>query len=258
MSNGASQVYNNADKIFHLHRDLPIAAMTWGLGSIGSASISTLAKDLRRRLMGGDEDHLDWKLEDDTWTIESITERLVEMFYDELFLTEFPDAQHPPPGPLGMLVVGYSPGQRQAEGWQVFIETPIARPVPKQIIDIPGYGWVAFAQPEATERLFYGIDQVLVRQIEAAVDAAAWTAIQPLLLSAQRSPVLSSMPFADAIGLARFLVETTARYSHFLPGPDTVGGVVEVAGINRHEGFRWISRKHYYSPELNPWGRDHD
>src|SRR4051794_25730890 len=31
LANGSAQVYNNANKIFHLHRRLPLAAMTWGL-----------------------------------------------------------------------------------------------------------------------------------------------------------------------------------------------------------------------------------
>jgi hypothetical protein len=40
-------VYNNANKIFNLYKGLPITAATWGSGSIGRASISTLAKDMR-------------------------------------------------------------------------------------------------------------------------------------------------------------------------------------------------------------------
>ncbi len=62
------QVYNNADKIFHLHRKLPVAAMTWGLASVGPASVATLAKDLRRRLMhdvAGDR----WVLDPDAYTV---------------------------------------------------------------------------------------------------------------------------------------------------------------------------------------------
>jgi len=59
------------------------------------------------------------------------------------------------------------------------------------------------------------------------------------------------MPFPDAIALAKFLVDVTARWTHFLMGPDIVGGPIEVAGVNLHEGFKWINRKHYYSLELN-------
>ncbi len=45
-------VYNNANKVFNLHRGLGIGGMVWGAGSIGHASIATLAKDLRVRLEG--------------------------------------------------------------------------------------------------------------------------------------------------------------------------------------------------------------
>ena len=60
---GSAQVYNNANKVFQLHRRLPIGAFTWGLGSIDSASIETLAKDLRARLMG--RSSTDWTLDSD-------------------------------------------------------------------------------------------------------------------------------------------------------------------------------------------------
>ena len=72
------------------------------------------------------------------------------------------------------------------------------------------------------------------------------------MLQAQAiQPVFPQMPFPDAIALAKFLVDVTARWTHFLMGPDIVGGPIEVAGVNLHEGFKWINRKHYYSLELN-------
>jgi hypothetical protein len=46
-------VYNNANKIANLRKGLPIGVVTWGSGSIGPASISTLIKppaaQIRRR-----------------------------------------------------------------------------------------------------------------------------------------------------------------------------------------------------------------
>jgi hypothetical protein len=44
----------------------------------------------------------------------------------------------------------------------------------------------------------------------------------------------------------------TIGYTHYLLGPDVVGGPVEVAAISRHEKFKWVSRKHYYLNEMNP------
>jgi len=246
LANGSAQVYNNADKIFQLHRDKPIGAMTWGLGSIGSASISTLAKDLRRRLMGRDPDYLDWVLED-TYTIEGVATRLTEMFHD-LFATEF---QQPPPSILGMLVVGYSSGSKQSEVWLVTLEDPAVRPVPQLVAGVDQAGWQAYAQPEATLRLFEGFDPALPGIVARLHGDDERSKLQEVLSLLHREPAQPSMPFPDAIALAKFLVDVTVGYSHFLLGPDTVGGPVEVAGLSRHEGFKWISRKHYYPGALN-------
>jgi hypothetical protein len=31
-------------------------------------------------------------------------------------------------------------------------------------------------------------------------------------------------------------------------------GPIEIAAITKHEGFKWIERRHFYPPELNPAG----
>jgi hypothetical protein len=59
------------------------------------------------------------------------------------------------------------------------------------------------------------------------------------------------MPIQDAIDLARFLVDASIKFSRFVPGPQVVGGPVEIAAITKHEGFKWINRKHYYEQNLN-------
>jgi hypothetical protein len=60
------------------------------------------------------------------------------------------------------------------------------------------------------------------------------------------------MPIQDAIDLAEFFVTTTAGLSRFRRGAATVGGPVESAAITKHEGFKWVKRKHYFSDSLNP------
>jgi hypothetical protein len=250
LSNGSAQVYNNANKVFHLHRELPIGAMTWGLGSIGSASISTLAKDLRRRLMGLDPLFPAWKVDSDKYTIKEIAHQCVEMLQGELyskFLSEYPDL-----GFLGFLVAGYGSDGVQAEAWNISIDGS-ATPVPVLAADADSSGWVAYAQPEATERLFRGIDPGLRSHlIDNAEGSFLKEELAQVFASVERLAVVPPMPIVDAINFAKFLVDTTVGYSNFLLGPNTVGGPVELAAITRHEGFKWIARKHYYDGKLNP------
>jgi hypothetical protein len=241
------QVYNNANKIFHLHRNLPVAAMTYGLGQLGGASISSIAKDLRQRFMGLDNDRLDWQLTEG-YTLEQVTDRLVELMFDELY--EPLHGAAPPKSPLGFFIAGYSDKSSTAEAWEVIIHGP-DRPTPSMSSQPDRAGWWAVAQNEAIGRLFNGIDP----QLAPAVVATAGNkgpAVMKQILSAGSNPAVAPMPLADAVDLARFMVDTTIGYRRFLPGADTVGGPVELAAISRHEGFRWISRKHYYPPNLNP------
>ena len=56
----------------------------------------------------------------------------------------------------------------------------------------------------------------------------------------------------DAIDLAEFLVHAAVMFSRFNVGAPTVGGPIEIAAVTKHEGFKWVRRKHYYSRDLNP------
>lgn len=64
--------------------------------------------------------------------------------------------------------------------------------------------------------------------------------------------IISAMPIQDAIDLADFLVTLTKMFSRFSPGAPSVGGPTEIAAITKHEGFKWIKRKHYFDQKLNP------
>ena len=64
--------------------------------------------------------------------------------------------------------------------------------------------------------------------------------------------ILPAAPIQDAIDLSRFMVETTKGFIRFsIRRAKTVGGPVEIAAITKHEGFRWVQRKHFYPRDLN-------
>ena len=241
------QVYNNADKIFHLHRQLPIGAMTWGQGTVGPASISTLSKSFRLRLMGRDSHFADWELDVDNFTVREVAERASKMFAlaaSDAGATEFP-------GELGYLVAGISSNCDQAEVWLLQFSGNNLEPEPVQILTDAQYGFRAYAQPGAVNRLFNGYDERIEAMLRTSIPESEHDSLDEFLRSMHLDPVQPGMPLPDAISLAKFMVETTEGYTRFRIGADTVGGPVEVASINPHEGFTWISRKHYFSPDLN-------
>ncbi|WP_428343173.1 hypothetical protein [Mycobacterium sp.] len=248
------QVYNNADKIFHLHRDVPMAAMTWGLGVVGPASISSLSKSFRLGLMGRDPLYSEGPIDITSYNIEDIAQRASRMFAQAARgsgLSKWPNE-------LGYLVAGMSSDSAQAEAWLLRFAGKELEPEPEQVLTENQYGFRAYAQPEAVNRLFNGYDDRLADMfITAGIQGgatpdAAKAQVETTLGAFHLDPVQEGMPLPDAIALARFMVETTEGYARYRMGPDTVGGPVEVASISPHEGFKWISRKHYYSPALNP------
>lgn len=250
LPNGDNQVYNNANKVFHLHRVLPVAAMTWGRGAVGNASISTLAKDFRARMMGQVAGVS--PLDASNYTVQGVATGMRDMIYDELAPEELP-------GALGLLITGYSAGCSQPEAW--LVEGNVgAKPVPSIRESAPqdAFGWEAWAQPEAASRLFNGFDPRLPEAVLSALpaDSAARPQIEGMFAAVRNSfnPAHPAMPIGDAIKLARFTAEMTSTYTRFHLGSDTVGGPIEVAAITRHEGFKWISRKHYFTTDLNPGG----
>ena len=65
------------------------------------------------------------------------------------------------------------------------------------------------------------------------------------------------MPTRDAIELAVFLADTQKQFVRFSHGSNTVGGDLDVSTVTKHEGFKWIQRKHYYHAKFNPLETGH-
>ena len=55
----------------------------------------------------------------------------------------------------------------------------------------------------------------------------------------------------DLADMAESLVRMTCLKRHFTTDEETVGGPVDVAVATRGDGFAWIKRKHYFSPDIN-------
>ncbi len=248
------KVYNNANKIFNLRKGLPIGAITWGAGSIGSIAISTLAKDLRRRFAGKDPNHQDWRIDPDSYTIEQVADRLRAFMYEEHYLPLYKDTPKKPF--LGFIVGGHTPNEGLAEEYLVtIVDGSCNAPTPLRPKD--QCGWNAQGQPEAVVRLVLGFSQRLPQILTEDLGVAQAQLAQAVQVIRAKSEVFMlspAMPIQDAIELAEFLVDLTIKYERFvlMPGAGTVGGPIEIAAITKHEGFKWVKRKHYFNGDLNP------
>lgn len=248
---GAPQVvnvYNNANKIFNLVKGLPIGVVTYGAGSIGNASISTLIKDFRRILTESSVDEFDRK----NYTIHDVAERLRRFVFDDLYPFAF--STWPEKPLLGFVVAGYSSDQPMAEEYK--LETVDGNcPDPQQLHPIEETGLTWSGEGEAIQRLLMGfgtgLPQVLQANLGVPSDQVS-PAMDVIRQALTLYTVWPAMPLQDAIDEAEFLVNLTIKTSRFAPGAPTVGGPIETAAISKHEGFKWISRKHYYSREYNP------
>lgn len=239
-------VYKNANKVFNLCKGSPIGVVTWGTGAFGSASIETLVKDFRVRLAAG--------FDPKNYSVEEIAKQFREFMYEERFIPAFKDLIGDSSEIFtGFIVAGYSSGAEMAEEYQIEMRLDDC-PEPRSLRTMEDSGMTWNGQPEAITRLLLGfsngLPDALVRLgVDPAVVPAAMNEIRKHLLVPFVQP---GMPFQDAIDLAEFLIDATVQFVRFNPGADTVGGPVDIAGITKHEGFKWIKRKHYYGVDLNP------
>ncbi len=225
--------------------------MTYGMGSIGSSSISTLAKDLRRRFAGEDKNFLNWQIDSENFTIEDVANKARQFLYDENFVAL--NVAAAPGTQLGFVVAGYSSNAQLSEVWLIEINDGNCDP-PRLLFGQGETRVYAGGDPEVFSRLVLGhgqklTDALLKGGVPQPMVGSAVAAIE----AEMAIPLLSApMPIQDAIDFGEFLVQTTATFTRFKYGAATVGGPVESAAITKHEGFKWVRRKHYFDESLNP------
>ncbi len=241
------QIYDYAIKIVNLIKGTSIGVMTCGSGGIGNASVATLLKDLRQRLAGNDGDNADWKVNEKDYTMEGVA-ALVHRFFDEK--AKESDFQHF----LLLRVCGYSSGSPLPEVWEVgFNGGTSFEPFRVQAENEFGVRWNG--EEEALNRLILGVGFIPESGAQAInlTQEQILDYLKSLYPHTYENLILPAAPIQDAIALAKFLVETTIGFIRFaVARPKTVGGPIEIATITKHEGFKWVQRKHFFSTEFNP------
>lgn len=224
--------YYNADKLFNLKKGKSLGCLTWGDGSINNVSISTLTKDFRSNL------------EIDTINVKEITNQFISFLKD--FIGESSDVN------VGFLIVGYSESEDyNPEMYCIEIKEGVVGEINDLSNENFSISW--FGEYDLLSRFIFGIDS----SIETFLIGEGFDdedVVEMVKLSKENFSLplgVPDMPIQDAIDLADFLVDICKTASKFIPGPQVIGGPTDIAVITKHEGFRWIKRKHYYSQELN-------
>lgn len=238
------RVYDNGHKLFNLIRGKPVAAMTCGLGNFGNSSISTITKEIRLEIASGQAG-----IDPNAYTIQQVADYAYQRF--SALFAALPDPVRNASS-FTFFVGGYSSIGPGSELWKLQLTGQASTP-PQLIADHDTCKIEWDGQPDACVRLVLGISpQTMNILTQAGINAQdALILTQKLAQSSQAQLLEPSMPVQDAIDLARFLAETTVSFVRFLPGANTVGGDLDIATVTKFEGFRWISRKHYYPMGLN-------
>ncbi len=230
-SSVVANVWNHGLKVFNLHRDLPIVAMFAGMANFGHISISYLAKDLRISL--------EHKFKEKAYNFNEVVDFTYKYIQDE-YLKSYPSPL--PSHSFEFWIGGYDYPNKNGEIWKFEIQqgqwlspTQLVAPeIPDHIL------WGG--QTQAISRLLVGYDPLIPQTFNLDISK---------LKQFQTPLVHSAMPLQDAIDLAYFLVDMTKKYFAYLPGADIVAGDTDIATVTKHEGFKWINRKHYYQAEFN-------
>lgn len=244
--------YDHANKLFNLKKGLPIAAMTAGIGNFGASSISTIAKDFRALL--GQEDG-EYYLDPKNYSMKQVAELARKYFFEERYSA----LDVKPSGSFQFWMGGYSSGEDLGEIWRIQIENGECGDVICDADKANNSNISWGGAPEAINRLVLGYSQMLGRALKGGgmPEEQVPDAINEIGKFTQVDLANPAMPTSDAIELARFLAETTKQFVRFLPGSNSVGGNIDIATITKHENFKWVDRKHFYSPTLNPLETDH-
>src|SRR5947209_4119431 len=148
----ASNVYDNANKIFNLVKGKSLGCATFGSGSIGNASIGTLIKDFRVKLSVKDPKANEFEFDIKHYTMQQVAELLASFLGNECKKLKPPELAAIT---IGFLVGGYSSGESLGESWSVEINQGVpGTPTKLREKDQPGISWGG--QGEALQRLVLG------------------------------------------------------------------------------------------------------
>lgn len=244
-----ANVYNGANKIVNLYKGLPVAAAYCGIANMGAAPMDVVLKNYRAKLYRDRE--ADLRLLRGRLSICSIVHDLRRYLHDIHAERVTSNAAEQP---LAVIVGSIAADQQASELWQIIIEPCGNSPDPVQLVPPEEFDVYCGGDKEAFTRILHGIGESAALVLSHVIKDAAQRdgLLEGLLAASEVGRWNKAMPIQDAIDFVEFLADLSCRFARFRRGHETVGGPIDIATITRHEGFKWVRRKLYYPPELNP------
>jgi len=235
---GVAKVFNNATKLIQL-RDYPIGVASWGAGTIGSRTISSLVQEFANGRPAVSVDKL--AVETEARELQKFLLKAHEAVHGKY------NGQGEGTAPLGVVLGGYSGTGFFPEEYVFSI--PKGEFVPKRNQLLPqggqdfGADW--FGITDALIRFHHGRDDNLPRVLEQqGLTKDVIDRIMAAIMAQLQYPVpFEGMPLQDAVDYCLFMAGLAVGRFRFVIGPELCGGPIDVATITRDVGFRWVQRK---------------
>ncbi len=223
--------YDNATKLLKIAGQNHVAAVTYGVGTLGHPEPRT-AHSLLPEL----EAALDPKKR---LSVEEFATKLSDFFMAQ-WQARVPAGANI--GNMSFLVAGYD--EKAAYGRIFEIQVPGApKPVEKTVND---FGLMWGGQQEITSRILNGQDPPLMAVLKTKfnLDDAKVNALVTEINAASAAKIpYQFLPLQDCVDLSILLIRTTSQLMDYQTQVRGVGGAIDVATITRQEGFRHIQRK---------------
>jgi len=223
--------YDNATKLLHCAGQEYVAAVTYGLGAIGTSEPRTA-----HSFMPELEAELSAK---GRLTVEDFARRL-----GQFFLARFQAAKMvaTPGNDMHFLVGGYSDSESYGRIYEVIIPT---RPDPvERQPNVFGISWGGMTQ--IVNRLVNSTDPLAIAHIKKKLTISD----QDMLAATTEADQLYQLkipyqflPLQDCVDLSILLVKTTSQLMQYTTDVRAVGGAVDVATITRTGGFKNVQSK---------------
>ena len=227
------KAYEHGRKLFHMGT-LPIGAVTYGLGNIGTRSMEGLVLEACKQM------------DDDLTDVEGVARALYDHLrseYDSAF-DGLTDEQKPA---CGFLVGGYSADEPLARLME--FEFPAADgPTENLGPDEFGATWRGIDWPFT--RLWRGFAPMMVARLQNE-DGIAQARIDDLVGQLEIGLAYEGMPVQDAINFATYILDTTIGAVRFAPGVAPCGGPLQVAAVIPDEGFHWVAKPKLHMPPIH-------